>query len=111
ISVAPSAPIPAPALSVGGGPIAAAVAIVLVFVLGWLVVRPALLRVTGVRSAPTTPGAAVAVALGTSAVAFGPWVGDPYAAGPGGPEEVTVRGPVTYAGPGSLGGTESALRR
>jgi threonine/homoserine efflux transporter RhtA len=25
--------------------------------------------------------------------------------------EVTVRGPVSYAGPGSLGGTESALRR
>lgn len=25
--------------------------------------------------------------------------------------EVTVRGPITYAGPGSLGGTESALRR
>jgi hypothetical protein len=24
---------------------------------------------------------------------------------------VTVRGPVTYAGPGSLGGTESAIRR
>jgi hypothetical protein len=29
------------------------------------------------------------------------------AAGPG---DVTVRGPLTYAGPGSLGGTESALR-
>ena len=29
------------------------------------------------------------------------------------PEDVpvTVRGPVSYAGPGSLGGTESALRR
>jgi hypothetical protein len=27
------------------------------------------------------------------------------------PSQVTVRGPVTYAGPGSLGGTESALRR
>jgi hypothetical protein len=27
------------------------------------------------------------------------------------PVPVTVRGPVTYAGPGSLGGTESALRR
>jgi hypothetical protein len=27
------------------------------------------------------------------------------------PSDVTVRGPVTYAGPGSLGGTESALRR
>jgi hypothetical protein len=31
----------------------------------------------------------------------------------GRPEDipVTVRGPVTYAGPGSLGGTESAIRR
>lgn len=27
------------------------------------------------------------------------------------PLQVTVRGPITYAGPGSLGGTESALRR
>jgi hypothetical protein len=27
------------------------------------------------------------------------------------PAPVTVRGPVSYAGPGSLGGTESALRR
>jgi hypothetical protein len=27
------------------------------------------------------------------------------------PEEITVRGPISYAGPGSLGGTESALRR
>jgi hypothetical protein len=27
------------------------------------------------------------------------------------PARVTVRGPVTYAGPGSLGGTKSALRR
>ena len=25
--------------------------------------------------------------------------------------EITIRGPITYAGPGSLGGTESALRR
>jgi hypothetical protein len=27
------------------------------------------------------------------------------------PDEITVRGPVTYAGPGSLGGTGSALRQ
>jgi peptidase M28-like protein len=33
------------------------------------------------------------------------------AAAPTEPHEVTVRGPITYAGPGSLGGTESALRR
>jgi hypothetical protein len=25
--------------------------------------------------------------------------------------EITIRGPAYYAGPGSLGGTESALRR
>lgn len=29
----------------------------------------------------------------------------------GGEPQVTVRGPLSYAGPGSLGGTESALRR
>jgi hypothetical protein len=29
----------------------------------------------------------------------------------GGRTEVTIRGPLSYAGPGSLGGTESALRR
>ncbi len=27
------------------------------------------------------------------------------------PLDLTTRGPLTYAGPGSLGGTESALRR
>jgi hypothetical protein len=27
------------------------------------------------------------------------------------PEAITVRGPISYAGPGSLGGTESAIRR
>jgi hypothetical protein len=29
---------------------------------------------------------------------------------PNGGREVTIRGPMSYAGPGSLGGTESALR-
>jgi hypothetical protein len=33
------------------------------------------------------------------------------AATPDEPRPITVRGPATYAGPGSLGGTESALRR
>jgi len=31
--------------------------------------------------------------------------------GAGGAAEIRTRGPLTYAGPGSLGGTESALRR
>jgi Peptidase family M28 len=30
---------------------------------------------------------------------------------PGAPGEISIRGPLSYAGPGSLGGTESALRR
>jgi hypothetical protein len=34
----------------------------------------------------------------------------PAPAAPGEPR-VTVRGPLSYAGPGSLGGTDSALRR
>jgi hypothetical protein len=36
-----------------------------------------------------------------------------FAADPGSDEriEITIRGPLSYAGPGSLGGTESALRR
>jgi Peptidase family M28 len=38
-------------------------------------------------------------------------VGDATGPGEDGPTEITVRGPLSYAGPGSLGGTESALRR
>ena len=51
-------------------------------------------------------GCAVAcamVALTPSARPASPW--------PGAPSEITIRGPLTYAGPGSLGGTKSALRR
>lgn len=36
---------------------------------------------------------------------------DPVGLGPDERSEVTIRGPLSYAGPGSLGGTESALRR
>jgi hypothetical protein len=35
----------------------------------------------------------------------------PESSWPGAPSEITIRGPLTYAGPGSLGGTKSALRR
>lgn len=36
---------------------------------------------------------------------------DPVGSSPDERTEVTIRGPLSYAGPGSLGGTESALRR
>jgi hypothetical protein len=54
------------------------------------------------------------VALGAAAAAGMLVLGRPnvpLAAGTGGGREITIRGPLTYAGPGSLGGTESALRR
>jgi hypothetical protein len=53
---------------------------------------------------------AAGCAVGAALVALSP----PAArapARPRGPERITIRGPLTYAGPGSLGGTESALRR
>ncbi len=52
--------------------------------------------------------AATLVAVGSSRAASSPFAG-PEEGGEGVP--ITVRGPLSYAGPGSLGGTESALRR
>jgi hypothetical protein len=84
ISAAPDAPIPPQALDLGTGPVVAFVAIVLVFALGWLVARPALLHATGAmrvrRRQPDAPGAVVAVGLVTVAVTAGLWVANPYAA-------------------------------
>jgi hypothetical protein len=51
-------------------------------------------------------GCGVAIAL----VALTP-PADPIGLGVDEHSEVTIRGPLSYAGPGSLGGTESALRR
>ncbi len=51
-------------------------------------------------------GCAAAAAM-LAAGALAPPPGSPAAP----PIDVTIRGPLSYAGPGSLGGTESALRR
>jgi hypothetical protein len=84
ISAAPGAPIPPQALALGTGPVVAFFAIVLVFALGWLVARPALLHASGAarvrRREPDAPGAVVAVGLVTCAVVAGLWVANPYAA-------------------------------
>ena len=206
LTVAPGAPMPAEALSVDGAARATLIGAVCVLALGWLALRPVLLRLLGPRERPAA-GAAMGVLLSACVVAIVVWVLNPHAAallvpalhcwllalapearmprvaavalvvvplvapiaavvaadaaalglgpveatwftallvagghaGPaawllasavagcvaaalvvaarlrrdaaGAPNEVTVRGPVTYAGPGSLGGTESALRR
>jgi hypothetical protein len=204
--------VPPRALEVGAGPVVAFGAVVLVFALGWLVARPAVLYSAGVaratRRSPNAdaPAGVVALGLTTVVVAGALWIGNPYAAAlvlpaahlwpwaltpdlrlprwaslaivvlavlplvlvgvmdarafgmgaaqaawfwttlvAGGhvpigswvlwsfvwgcavaagllalrrrgprddePDAVTVRGPVSYAGPGSLGGTPSGLRR
>lgn len=198
-----AAPIGALPLNLAAGAVMASVA--LVAVVGWLALRPAALRLAGVRGDPDSPGAAAALALVLATVVIAAWAFNPFAAalllpalhawlllaapelrvrraaalgvvgvtllpiglvvlyyalalgaGPlsliwnallwvvGGevgvlgalwgalllgclgsllailrckrfvppPEpEPTIRGPLSYAGPGSLGGTESALRR
>jgi hypothetical protein len=196
-ALVPGGAIPAEGLAVG--------AVVLVFVLGWVLLRPVALRALDVRRPPATPAhaAAVLVVLASSTAVL--WLRNPYAAlllvpaahlwllavapevrlprpaslglvllglvplgvaaavlagqlgldapeaawaalllvagghvGPAAwlgwsvlagcgvaaalvairlrpderlPQQVTVRGPLHYAGPGSLGGTKSALRR
>ena len=203
LTATPSAPVAPEALPAQAP---ALLAVLLVLVLGWVWLRPALLRVTRTGRDPSAPAAGVVVLLVAVAVAIAVWVRNPYAAAtiaPGlhvwlfalapelrmrrtlrvalvalgvvpvalvagavahtlglgpldaaweallvvagghasllgvllwsllagcaaaaltialrgeaphsGPDvPITVRGPRSYAGPGSLGGTESALRR
>jgi hypothetical protein len=204
LHAAPAAPAPAGAVAIGGAALASVVA---VLALGWIALRPPLLRAGKVHGAVAGPGAATATLLVLCAAAVAVWVVNPYAClllvpalhlwllavapempvrraftlllfvlgllppllvaavyasqfgldplqlawtglllvagggisllsvlvwcvvlgcaasvlailvrtrADGDPETIapiTVRGPASYAGPGSLGGTESALRR
>lgn len=204
VPAAPDAPSPPGAIPVDGTARVALASLGLIFVLAWLVVRPALLRAARVRERPAAPGAGIALLLVSWVAVAAVWARNPFAAsllvlplhlavlpaggirlprpagvlvvlaglvpallaaasvagqlgyGPAdaawaavlavagghiGPlswlvlsllagcatatallawaqrpptideEPVTVRGPVTYAGPGALGGVDSALRR
>jgi Peptidase family M28 len=88
------------ARQLGFGPVQAAHAAVLLLAGGWVAIPALLLWCLAFGCL----AAAVLVAVGAPA---------PAIAGPDCDEEIpiTVRGPMSYAGPGSLGGTESALRR
>jgi hypothetical protein len=204
LTAVPGAAAPAGAVPVDG---AALASVVVVFVLGWLALRPPLLRLARVRGRVAGPGAAAATMLVLCGAAVALWIVNPFAClllvpalhlwllavapelpaprraalamfavgllppllvalvyaqrfgldplqlawgglllvagggvgiglvllwcvvlgcaagvlailvraapdgGPEAPVPITVRGPATYAGPGSLGGTESALRR
>jgi hypothetical protein len=75
--------------------------------LAWL----GLLAVAGGHASPVgVILGAVVLGAGASAVVVARHRAGPPAAGEG-PPVVATRGPLSYAGPGSLGGTESALRR
>jgi hypothetical protein len=84
ISAAPGAPIPAEALTFGGSGAGALCAILIVFALGWLVARRALLHASGAdrvrKREPDAPGAVVATSRITTIGAAALWVQNPYAA-------------------------------
>lgn len=76
----------------------------------WRLAWDLTLAVVGGAIAPGT-AAALCVALGILASAVVLLLRAVRAADPAPEPSVSVRGPVSYAGPGSLGGTRSALRR
>jgi hypothetical protein len=76
LRAAPEAPAPAGAIPVSGAALASVLA---VFALGWLALRPPLLRLAGVRAPAAGPGAATAAMLVLCAAALVVWVANPYA--------------------------------
>jgi hypothetical protein len=82
IDPAPPMAVPARALELGGAATAGAVALLLVFVLGWLVLRPLVLRLAGAdqRAGESTAAPAVATLVVLALVAVIVWLSNPFAA-------------------------------
>jgi hypothetical protein len=76
---APGGPVPAGALPIGAAQVAGLVAVTLLFALGWLV-RPLALRRLAPPDVAGSQGAAAALALTISGLAFLLWLVNPYAA-------------------------------
>src|SRR5205807_779015 len=127
IASVPAHPLGADAHALGGTAVRTTSAVLLVLVLAWLA-RPSLLRSVTLRARPRGDVAGLAlehVLLVPAALAWSLAAGCTVAAvlvalepgtassraGTEEPVEVSIRGPLTYAGRGSLSGTESALRR
>ena len=77
ITATPDAPVPPDALPAQAP---ALLAVALVLVLGWLWLRPLVLRLTGAAEDPAAPAAGVVVMLVAIAGAIAVWIGNPYAA-------------------------------
>jgi len=80
LPAAPDAPVPPDAVAVDGLARAALASLLLIFVLGWLAVRPLVLRLGRQRTSPDTPGAGVALLLIGGVAVTAVWVSNPYAA-------------------------------
>jgi Peptidase family M28 len=80
LPVSPPAPVPAGVIPLDGAGTSAMVAVLLVVVVGWLALRPAVLRLARARAAPDAPGAAAAVLLVLGLLSATVWAANPFAA-------------------------------
>lgn len=76
----PPGPAPAGAVALDAAALASLLVVALGLVVGWLAVRPLVLRLWGVRGDPGSPGAAAAVVLVAAAVTVAVWAVNPFAA-------------------------------
>jgi hypothetical protein len=80
LPVAPAAPLPPGAIPLDAAGTAAMVAVALVVVVGWLALRPIVVRIAHARAAPESPGAGAAVLLVLAALSAVVWAVNPFAA-------------------------------
>ena len=80
LPVSPSAPVPAGTIALDGAGTAAMLAVALVAVVGWLALRPVVLRLARAREAPAGPGASSAVLLLLAVLSTAVWIVNPFAA-------------------------------
>jgi hypothetical protein len=76
----PPGPVPEGTVPLDAAAFAVLAAVALALVVGWLAVRPLVLRLWGVRGDPGSPGAAGAVVLVLVGVVTAVWVANPFAA-------------------------------
>ncbi|MDX6698942.1 MAG: hypothetical protein QOE65_2339 [Solirubrobacteraceae bacterium] len=76
----PPGPVPEGAVPLDGSAIGVLAGLALVLLVGWVAVRPLVLRVWGVRGDPGSPGAAAAVNVVLVLVAVAVWIVNPFAA-------------------------------
>jgi hypothetical protein len=80
LSAAPPGPAPEGSVPLDAGAAVVLVAVALALVVGWVAVRPLVLRLWGVRGDPGSPGAGTAAVLVLVLVAVAVWIVNPFAA-------------------------------